>query len=507
MTGALVLAVFLAFAAMMYLRWMPAILAVPLMAVVMSIVAGVPLPQIGALVVTGASSLSSVYVAVIFGALLGRVTLDTGIARALVNLAAEYGGEKPFALALVLCAVVALLFTSLSGLGAIIMVGSIVLPIMMTTGVPRRVAATLFLMAFALGFIFNIVNWKFYTQFFGIAPEQMTRYAVVLAVIDAIALIVYAIVAFRRERDYATWAVRAEREQETGVPAYALFTPVLPIVLYYALHIDATLAFIISAFYGVLVTRPRRAIPTLVAAAIRGVEDVAPAVLLFIGIGMLLTLTKAPQFAQCCNRLSRAAGFAIRIAFVAIFGLLSPLVLYRGPLNPFGVGIAIFTVLLGVPRGGAGHPRRGDHGGRASPKRVRSDEHGERVGRQFHRRPDRRKLRSRTLPYQVGVATAATLAVVVAAPALFGVRPFAEVIPAGASRRALGPVRAAFGPRKGRRGQRRHGARERRGRRGCRAASRAWLWRVRISRRSERERLLAQAVRCVRPGHDLVRSG
>jgi hypothetical protein len=31
---------------------------------------------------------------------------------------------------------------------------------------------------------------------------------------------------------------------------------------------------------------------------------------------------------------------------VLVFGLLSPLVLYRGPLNPNGVGIAIFTVLL-----------------------------------------------------------------------------------------------------------------------------------------------------------------
>ena len=94
---------------------------------------------------SGAVALAPVYVTVIFGALLARVTLDTGIARALVNLAAEYGGEAPLVLALILCAVVALLFTSLSGLGAIIMVGSIVLPIMMTTGVPRVVAATLFL--------------------------------------------------------------------------------------------------------------------------------------------------------------------------------------------------------------------------------------------------------------------------------------------------------------------------------------------------------------------------
>ena len=110
--------------------------------------------------------LAPFYVAVIFGALLGRVTIETGIARTIVDFAAEYGGEQPLVLSLGFCAIVAVLFTSLSGLGGIIMVGSIVLPIMMTAGVPRTIAATLFLMGFALGFIFNIANWTFYTHVF-----------------------------------------------------------------------------------------------------------------------------------------------------------------------------------------------------------------------------------------------------------------------------------------------------------------------------------------------------
>ncbi len=82
------------------------------------------------------------------------------------------------------------------------------------------------------------------------------------------------------------------------------------------------------------------------AAAIRGVEDVAPAIVLFIGIGMLLTATKAPQFMAALQPLVATQALRNPAVFVVIFGLLSPLVLYRGPLNPFGVGIAVFTVLL-----------------------------------------------------------------------------------------------------------------------------------------------------------------
>ncbi len=429
MTAALgVLAVFVLFALLMYRRMMPAILAVPLMAVAMALIAGVPWMQVGEIVTSGSVALAPVYVTVIFGALLARVTLDTGIARALVNLAAEYGGEAPLTLALILCAVVALLFTSLSGLGAIIMVGTIVLPIMMTTGVPRVVAATLFLMAFALGFIFNITNWRFYTQLFGVVPAQMTHYALLLAAIDAVALVVYAIVSFARERDYATWAVQTDDEREAPrVPAVALVTPLLPLVLYFALHLDPILAFALSAIFGAIVTRGRRTVETLIASAIRGVEDVAPAVLLFIGIGMLLTATKTPQFTAALAPLVQ--GWADNpFAYVAIFGLLSPLVLYRGPLNPFGVGIAVFTVLLAT---------------NALPPLVLVAAVMAVVQVQNVCDPTNTAnvwvanftgtpivtITKRTLPYQVAVATLACIAVVVATPQLFGLRAFAFVEP------------------------------------------------------------------------------
>ncbi len=422
-----ILAVFLIFASLMYTRTMPALLAVPAMAIVMAFVAGVPAAGVGDIVVKGASALAGVYVTVILGAMLGRVTLDTGIAKSIVNFAAEFGGEQPMVLALLLCAVVAVLFVSLNGLGAIIMVGSIVLPIMMTTGVPRKIAATLFLMAFALGFIFNLVNWKFYIQLFGVSQQQMYGYALVLAAVDLIALIVYAAVSFSRSRAYATWAVRADRPAERNVPWFALITPVLPIVLFYTLHWDPVLSFAVSAVYGAVTTRPSRAIPTLVAAAIKGVEDVAPAVVLFIGIGMLFTATKEPAFVAAMHPLAATQALHNPLVFIAIFGLLSPLALYRGPLNPFGVGIAIFTVLLSahalpavvlvaaimavVQVQNVCDPTNTANVWVANFTGVHIDE-----------------ITRRTLPYQTAVAIAGCIAVAVGCQAFFGVRPFTSPI-------------------------------------------------------------------------------
>jgi Na+/H+ antiporter NhaC len=420
MTALPILLVFAVFAVLMYRRWIPALVAIPCMALLMSLAAGVPAASLGGIITDGAVQLAPVYVAVIFGALLGRVTIETGIARAIVNLAAEFGGERPFALALTFCIIVAVLFTSLSGLGGIIMVGSIVLPIMMTAGVPRTIAATLFLMSFALGYIFNIANWTFYSTFFGVDPQQLLRYAVVLAAIDAVALLVYAAVAFHRARGYATWAVRAQEPADPRpVRAIALVTPVLPLLLYYALHLPAAVAFLAAALFAVLVTRPTLAVQRLVAAAIRGLEDVAPAVLLFMGIGMLLVATREPQFAAALRPLVAGDWLRSPVAFVTLFGVASPLVLYRGPLNPFGVGIAIFTALLTahvlppvvlvaavmavVQVQNVCDPTNTSNVWVANFTGVSID-----------------RITRRTLPYQTGVAIVATLLIVMGAPALFG---------------------------------------------------------------------------------------
>ncbi|MBD5654190.1 MAG: citrate transporter, partial [Candidatus Eremiobacteraeota bacterium] len=295
MSGFAMLAIFAIAAALMYARKLPALLAVPLMALGIAAVAGAGFGGLATVAIDGTIRLSSVIVTVIFGAILSRVTIASGIAETIVTYAAEFGGDRPAVLALTLCAAVALLFTSLTGLGAIIMVGSIVLPIMLTIGVPRKTAATLFMLAFALGYIFNIAQWTFYTKTFGIDRTQMQPYAYVLGAIDLLALLAFAFVRFRSSRGSATWAMSPDEPlARKRAPLYACIAPIVPIPLYQIAHVDAIVAFALAAAYGALATAPRKAVATLVASAIRGVEDVAPAIILFMGIGMLLVATSLP---------------------------------------------------------------------------------------------------------------------------------------------------------------------------------------------------------------------
>lgn len=355
MTAILIILVFLLFAGLMMTRRMPAILALPAMAVSVALVAREPLRVILEQVVTnGATRLAGQYLMVIGGAMLGRVVMQTGIAESMIKRAAEYGGDRPLAVAVTMMIAVAWLFTTLTGLGAVIMVGGLALPILMSIGVPRKLAGILFLLAFALGFVFNIGMWGFYQGTFNIDPAAIRQFAMILAGIDAAVLIVFLVLAARRMRFYGAWAMAVDDEGEDGdgesarqrgVPLIALAVPIVPLILHAWLGVPVLAAFVIGAVLGVLITRPDELVRQLSSAVVRGVEDVAPAVVLMIGIGMLLNATTLPLVKASLGPLIGAVNFGSPYVYVLFFGLLSPLALYRGPLNPYGIGIGIYLLI------------------------------------------------------------------------------------------------------------------------------------------------------------------
>jgi len=429
-SGIAIVLVFVLLAGLMVARVLPALLAVPLMAIAMAALAGSSPAGLVDVIARGAVQLAPVYATVIFGALLSRVVLSTGIAETIVTYAAEFGGDRPLVLALVLCAAVALLFTSVTGLGAIIMIGTIVLPVMMTVGVPRTTAATLFLLAFGLGYILNIAQWKFYRDVFGVEQAQLGGYIGVVFAIDALVLLLFALVQARTTREYATFALAgaAPRKRAGG---WALLTPVLPLVLFAGLHVDALVAFLIAALYGAVVTRPREIAATLSAAWIRGLEDVAPAVILMIGIGMLLVAARTPAVQAAVTPVIAALAPRTPLAYVVVFGLLSPLALYRGPLNPFGVGIGVYSVL------GALHvlPPIALAAAVIAVVQVQNPcdpTNTQNVWVANFTGIGVERITRLVLPYQVGVATLAVACVVVFGRPLFGSAPFARAAAAAA---------------------------------------------------------------------------
>jgi hypothetical protein len=81
---------------------------------------------------------------------------------------------------------------------------------------------------------------------------------------------------------------------------------------------------------------------------VRGIEDGAPAALLMMGIGMLLNALRLPTVEAALKPIVTALPVQNVWGYILFFGLLSPLALYRGPLNLFGVGIGIYSLMFGL---------------------------------------------------------------------------------------------------------------------------------------------------------------
>lgn len=353
--GILILLVFLAAAGLMFTRRLPALLALPLMAILIGLIVGCSQPEVtwvglkalifDQILTKGASRMAGAMVTTMFGAVLSQVVMRQGIAQQFIRWAAEYAGDRKMLLGLVLFAVVAFNFSALSGLGAVIMLGSLVLPILVSSGFTPIYAATLMLLGIGLGGMFNPANWRFYVELLNLPPDQVKFYSVRVAAIMLSVAIFYLIFEGRRQSKVFAWAAVNDEPEGPRVPLPALFTPILPPFLMLAFGWPDIPAFMTAIVYGCLTTQPRRLVSNVTAAILEGLKDVGPVVALFIGLGMTLNATMDDSAKAIMNPFLERVLPGSPLAYVAFFTLLAPLALYRGPFNLYGLG-AGFAALM-----------------------------------------------------------------------------------------------------------------------------------------------------------------
>ena len=103
----------------------------------------------------GPQGFGATAVNIIFGSWFGRILVETGIARTIIRKAVELGGDKPAVTTILLALVTSLIFTTAYGVGAVVAIGVIVFPILLSLGIPKPLAAATFTMSVGCGLYFN----------------------------------------------------------------------------------------------------------------------------------------------------------------------------------------------------------------------------------------------------------------------------------------------------------------------------------------------------------------
>lgn len=299
----------------------------------------------------------SILVNVFFGAFFGRVLVDSGIAATLIRKVVELGGDKPRITMSLLCVVTAVIFMSMTGIGPVISIAVIVLPILMSLGISVPVALFSFMGSIMAGIFANIVNFKQYQTIyagFNPAAESYTyndyfQIGMIGMVVSLVVVLTVANISMNKKKRYAMAAnVPAEGDDAPMISWLAVLLPVLGVVL---LDLPIILGFILAGIWALLFTGKLRGGYKEICRQFAklftdGAVDVAPMV------GFLMTLAMfnnsaayaSPYFSAIFGDLIPQSPLVLAI----VFAILTPLGFFRGPMNLVGSGSAILAVVLAV---------------------------------------------------------------------------------------------------------------------------------------------------------------
>ena len=365
MVTAIIIIIFLAMCALMYTKKLSALFVLPIMAFLIALVSGIPfnnvtdgetaLPGILTLMfVDGPLRLANVIMMLIFGAILSQMIKITGIAEMIVKKISELAGDKPLILGISLYIVLSLLFTTLGGLGAVIMIGTIVLPIMASVGIAKLTAACILLFALSTGGIFNLTNWGLYVDVLGLDVAQIRSFAFPLGGIFGVMGILFIIVQEKfggkifKGKKLAWTAPDVSSGPEKKVNIFALITPIVPLVMVLVFETHIITALVTALIYCLITTINRDSIKNLTKAVTDGISDSAGAIFLLIGIGMLLMVVMDARVTAHIGPVIGGILPQSPFVYVIFFAALAPLALYRGPLNIWGLGLGLGAIMFGT---------------------------------------------------------------------------------------------------------------------------------------------------------------
>ncbi|MDR1001172.1 MAG: citrate transporter [Clostridiales bacterium] len=351
--------IFLIFAVsvvLMMMRKLPTILALPIMAITIAFAAGIPFISADAETFTiakdvleaGAMRMSTAIAGLIFGGWFGKVLTKVGITRTIIRKAAELAGDKPLPIALAFLAVCSIIFAASNGLGMIILVGTIIIPIMISAGVDPLTSGIVLLLSNGIGVTFSVGTLGVYIDTLGLPLETVTSYSW-LCGLPLIAVAVVIVVFFIKwgGKIRKAWPMPLEEQPagEKNVRYIALISPIIPVVLVFAFKLQLVPAIMIGIVAALILSTPKNVVQVVSGAFVEGIQETAGAAALMIGIGMALKTVMAPEVAAVLQPVISAIIPSNPIVFVLVFGLLSFLAIYRGPLNVWGLGSGIVALL------------------------------------------------------------------------------------------------------------------------------------------------------------------
>ena len=298
---------------------------------------------------------------VCWGAWFGRVLMETGIASTLIRKTVELGGDRPIITIVLLNVVTAFIFTAMMGAGPVIAIGVIVLPILMSLGIPKAIAMFTFMGSVSAGMYLNPVLQFSQLRAFICASDEMPEFSfswytshwgIYALIISVVVVSVLTGIYLKVGKKSHAWAAQAApKNTQTDAPLIALILPIVPVVLKIWLDFSVIGGFVIAGFAALFLCGKMKGSFKENCQLVNklyydGVVDTAPLV------GFLLTLPMFNSVATYASPFFKAVLGPVmpksELVVCILFAVLLALGLFRGPMTLVGCGAATLGVLRGV---------------------------------------------------------------------------------------------------------------------------------------------------------------
>jgi len=297
----------------------------------------------------GSLTLAGVIMASLFGGMFAVYVRNLKVAERMVYWTAEFAGEHPWTICLAIFLITGVIFTSVGGLGTVIMLGAIILPILRSVGLGAVLSSGLFLIGIAMGGTLHPVSRRLWMEFYSIPADQLDGILWTMVGLYFLCGLIWIAWGTRRKSlgNFCAEIVEDSAEPAERIPRRLMLAPLVPVGLVYFGRIEEITAFTVALVYMYLcVCRRPGATRVLARSLIEGAQLVIPPVLLMVGIGMLITAMRSAPVQGYLEPLLRYVVPQTRWGYILLFSMAAPLALYRGPLNIWGMGLAVSATLL-----------------------------------------------------------------------------------------------------------------------------------------------------------------
>lgn len=296
---------------------------------------------------------------IVFGSWFGRVLVESGIAPAISEETNKVGKKKPLIAGILVILVTALIFVSAYGVGSVIAIGVILLPILLSVGVPRDLALSVFSLSIGAPMYLNVVLYNQIKAFFPHAQYggKYLIFGAAAMVVQLIAVVILLLLNRKRidpsRADENLKIIGAETGQDSEtkrMPKIAFIIPVVPVLMNMLFKWDAIPALTLATLLAIFLTGNMKNFKDftnfLNSTIQKSISDIAGlimflmALIMFSGAASMDAVRFRPLFAAILPH--------SHLVLALAFGILAPLALFRGPFHVWGAGAATAAVLSGT---------------------------------------------------------------------------------------------------------------------------------------------------------------